>query len=306
MVKVNTLDIPDELKHLANKSFQKRDRFILGVVQSQRSELSKKRKKELSRVASVHSPQENRGSLLKYFATYWGALSLSKKDIWKSAGAVCGLTGWQLFISDSAARIKKFLSFGFDPSLFWQVRVGKISLNVSSKNYIISQSHALNYWVASKIKGKPWKKELKLLTEFFSLPLTLKIRYKSSFVVAGSLPFARFFADVITSYQGVNRVNRVEIPLTLSTDWTFAEITLSKVNGYIIKYDLYFELNDITGYLLIDNLRAEHSGQNWVRDPRCDDVSKIFNKGFSAVNPFWVVKNGASFGSFESVFDPSL
>ena len=85
---------------------QKRDRYILGVVQSQRALMSRAKRKELSRPAQVASPQQGRGSLFKYFSPFWRALSSGQKSVWAEAAAVSNLNGWQLFISDSAARIK--------------------------------------------------------------------------------------------------------------------------------------------------------------------------------------------------------
>lgn len=306
MVKVSYQDIPDELERVANKSFQQRDRYIRGVVQSQPRLLPKRKKRELSRVAKIASPMQSRGSMFKYLSPLWRALSSGEKKVWADAGKVSGLNGWQLFVSDSAARFKNYLDLGELPSDLWQVRTGKIKIDAPASSILIKQSHPYDYWITSKIRGKAWKSELKLLREYFSLPLTLKIRYKSNMISLNPDAFAKFYAIVLSSYQGVDRENKVEINLNLNTDWTFAEATLDKVSGYIMGYTLFLEVKNARGEILMDNLRAEHSGQNWVRDPRCDDVAKIFKKQFQIVKPFWEIEDEQAGASFLSVFPPAL
>src|SRR5665648_65512 len=106
MAKTAFMDIPDELKLAAQKSHQRRDRYILGVVQSARREPSKAQKRLLKRPAVVNSPQSGRGSMFRFLSPYWHALTNAQRVTWKTSAAYSALTNWQLFISDNAARIK--------------------------------------------------------------------------------------------------------------------------------------------------------------------------------------------------------
>ena len=306
MVKTSYVGTPDELRQLAQKSFQQRDRYILGVVQSQRRELSRAKKRELSRAAKVASPQKGRGSLFKYFSPFWRSLTSAQKAVWTQAAAVSGLNGWQLFISDSAARIKNYLQFGSDPNLLWQVRTGYIKIESPANNILLKQEHPLSYWVQSHVRGMSWKKTLQNLTEYFSLPLSLKIRYKSNLIPSGSIQRLRYFAIVKSSYQGVDRETEVICNLNPSTDWAEVSASLSSVIGYIISYILYIEVYGYVGELFIDNLRCEHGGFNWVRDPKSNEMDKIFIKQFAIIKPFWEIVNQPVGASFQSVFPPAL
>lgn len=306
MVKVGYQNIPDELKDLSSKSFMQRDRFVTGSVQSQRSLLSKNKRRELSRVAQINSPQSGRGSMLRFLSPKWRELSDLDREKWRIASEASKLNPWQLFVSDSAARFRNYLDLGATPSPLWQVRTGRIILNPPAKKILLKQEHPLDYWITSRVRGKWWKQELKLLREYFALPLTLKIRYKSDFIVAGDNPFVKYYAIVKTSYQGVDRINKIEINMSLNSDWTFAEVSLTGVVGYVIYYTLFLECNDVQGSVLVDNLRCEHSGQNWLRDPRCDDVSKIFNKQFKIVKPYWEEVEKPSGALWLSVYPPAL
>jgi hypothetical protein len=300
------MQTPDELKNLARKAVQQRDRFILGVAQSQRRELSRAKKRELSRTAIIHSPMEGRGSLFKYLSPYWRALTDMEKQVWRDAAVPSGLTGWTLFISDNAARIKNSLTFPVPPSDLWQVRAGRLVIEAPASEIILQQIHPQKYLVAQKIPGTPWKQRLVEIAETFGFPLTLAIRYKSDLTPEGGTQSARYYARVWTSYQGQDVYYDFEIPFSESTDWTYEEIEATVPRGIIIGYTLFLEIVGYRGTLMFDNIRAIHGGTNWARDPRCDDISKTFSKAFALVPPFWVPVSLPSGASYSSIFPPVL
>lgn len=306
MARTSTIDTPDELKNLFNKAFEKRDRFFLGALQGHKREPSRAQKKLLKRTAIINSPMEGRGSIFKYFSPYWHALSTAQKDVWKAGGVPSGLSGWQLFISDNAARVRNSLSFPVPPSELWQVRTGQIIIESPASSILMKQEHPLDYWISRKIPGKPWKQEPILLHESFSLPLELAIRYKSDLTPFGPEQIARFYAVVWTSYQGQDIENIIEIPFEESTDWTYEEADTTSLRGILIGYTLYIELVGYRGELLFDNVRAIHSGTNWARDPRCDFVNKEFKKAFSLVQSFWIPEDQGEGVSFSTVYPPAL
>jgi hypothetical protein len=45
-------------------------------------------------------------------------------------------------------------------------------------------------------------------------------------------------------------------------DWVSASATLTTLISYVIRYDMYFELKDLTGDVYFDNISVVHSGQN--------------------------------------------
>jgi len=105
--------------------------------------------------------------------------------------------------------------------------------------------------------------------ERLSLPLALAINYKSDLTSTGAGSFARFYATVRRLYQGQNLDQDLIVEIPLSSGWAEGEEELIEVVGVAIFYNLYIHLYKVTGTLLIDNIRATHSGQNWVRDPFC-------------------------------------
>lgn len=306
MARVESIETPDELKNLYNSALEKRDRFFLGVVQGHKRLPSKAQKKLLSRPSVVNSPIEGRGSLFRYLSPLWRGLTPTQKNVWKQASAFSSLTNWQLFISDNAARIRNSLTLEVPPSDLWQVRAGRLLIESPASEIILKQEHPLDYFVAQKVVGQSWKKELVLIQEIFSFPLTLEIRYKSDLSSTGPTQSVRYYAKVWSSYQGEDIFTDFSIDLDPSTDWEKKTLEISKPRGIIIGYTLFLEIVGYTGELLFDNIRAIHGGTNWARDPRCDKIEETFSKGFALVPPFWIPVSLPSGASFQSNYPPAL
>lgn len=306
MARTQSITVPDELKNQEAQALERRDRFILGVVQGHKRLPSKAQKALLKRTAVVNSPMEGRGSLFKFLSPYWRALTSEQKEVWSEASQHSALSNWQLFISDNSARIRNSLSLSVPPSELWQVRTGRLLIESPATEIILKQEHPQNYFVAQKIVGASWKYQLVNILETFSLPLELVFRYKSNLSAVGGTQIARYYARVWSSYQGQDIYNDVVIDIQPSTDWVIESETISNIRGIIIGYTLYLEIVGYTGEVLFDNIRAIHSGSNWARDPRCDDITKQFIKGFAVVPPFWIPVSLPSGASFSTVFPPSL
>lgn len=328
MARTSSIETPDELKTLQRLAHEQRDRYILGVVQAHKRLPSKIKKKDFANQ-----------SLFKLLAPYWRELTETEKDVWREAGVYSGISGWQLFISDNAARLKNDLELSVPPSDLWQVRAGRFVIQSPATEIILKQEHPQSYLILQKIVGTPWKKEMVTLTENFSLPLQLTIRYKSNLVpVSNGIPTgdevnfalheyieptgdevnfalinygggnsrARYYAKVWTSYQGKDIYTDFNVELSENTDWTIGTITTSGLRGILIGYTLYFEIVGYTGELLFDNIRAVHGGTNWALDPRCDQINKQFTKSFALVPPFWVPVSLPEGAQFYSIFPPAI
>lgn len=339
MAKTSTQQVPDELRPLFQKSVEQRDRYFLGVAQGHKRLPSDRQRKELKRVANINSPQVGRGSMFKFFSPMWRELTDEQKQVWRDASVNSSLSGWQLFISDNAARARASLEFGIPPDELWQVRTGRIEIDDPDGVVLLAQEHPLNYVVTQKMRGMAWKEEIVAVQENFGLPLEIQIRYKSNLVPVGGGSYtpplgnavdfslleytpptgsadfsfsspvesvARFYARVVTSYQGKDRVRDLVINFDPNTDWELLTAELSTTYGYIISYTLFLEIRGYTGEILFDNIRAIHSGQNWARDPKCDNVSRQFTKGFSQVMPFWTPLDFGPGVSFASYYPPAL
>jgi len=295
MARTTTIEVPDELKNLYNKTIERSDPFTFGTAQAHKALTPDARRVAL-----------REQSLFRFLSPIWRALTTEQKQVWKDAGVYNGISGWQLFISDNSARIRNDLELDVPPSDLWQVNAGQITIESPATEILLKQDHPQSYWVAQKVVGASWKKELSLITETFSLPLELEIRYKSDLTATGGTQRARYYAELWTSYQGEDIRNVYAIDFDPSTDWAYSEIAIAQQRGIIIGYTLYLEIYGYTGTLLFDNIRATHSGSNWARDPRCDSVNQTFRKAFAIVPPFWIPVSQPAGASFASYYPPAL
>jgi len=141
-----------------------------------------------------------------------------------------------------------------------------------------------------------------LITEDLALPVKISLNYKSNLVETAEGSFAKFYARFWHSYQGADLYTELEIPLDYVTDWKYAEANLTELLGYVVRYDLYIHLKDLTGDLYIDNVKVIHSSQNWVRDTYCHDINQGFTRAFYQIPKHWSAITLPDGASFESVY----
>lgn len=292
MAKVSYVDLLPTVEPSYYANLTMFDRFTAPHVGMHKTFVSRKSVKGLTQK-----------SLLPQIAADWALLSAGEKSDWSDAGVERGLNGWRLFVADKCARIKNGLSGNATPSLLHQSWVGRLKISSPADELKIAQLHPQFYWISRTIPGKKGQREPVRITEDFSLPLVLSLNYKSNLTSTGAGSFAKFYADVWYSYQGQNLSQIVEIPLDLVADWKTASVTLSTIETILVGYTLYFHLYKLTGDLYIDNVKATHSGQNWVRDTYCDDVYQTFSKAFYQIPDHWAPVTLPVGAEYDSVYE---
>jgi len=292
MAKVSYVDLLPtvELKYYSNLTMA--DRFIAPHVIMKKTFFSRKSVKGLTA-----------RSLLPQIATAWATLSNAEKTAWTSAGVQRALNGYRLFVADMSARIKNGIAGVATPSLLHQSWFGKLKITAPAEEIKIAQLHPAYYWVSQPVHGKKGQRVPIKVTEYFALPLTISLNYKSNLVSTGAGSFAKFYAEIWYSYQGQNLTKILEISLDAITDWKNATATLSTQVSIIIGYNLYFHIYKMTGELYIDNVKATHSGQNWVRDTYCEDILQTFSKAFYQIPDHWAPITLPSGAEYDSVYE---
>lgn len=289
MAKVSYIEIPEELKDSYSKSLQPGDRFVFPRITLKKKLVSRKRKIRL------------RGqSIFTKFAVFWKDFTDEQKDDWRQAGLETGLTNWQLFIQDHAARLAADLPGYADPKTLHQSWIGKFLFESFSDELLITQIHPKRYWIRQKVSGTKSQFQPVKIIEDFSLPLQISINYYSDLQSQNDDFEACFYADIWYSYQGVDLIKTIKIDFDLQSDWKNDSIQLDSITGQIIGYSLYFYFKNLTGEIYFDNIKAEHSEQNWVRDSACTDLTESFPIAFYQVPAHWFVidrTDGAHFGS---------
>lgn len=289
MAKTTYVDILPGLEQAYFTGVQSSDRFVFSRIIKKTTLLSVKKKKGLTL-----------RSLLPQVSETWQGLSEAQKTAWSSAGAQCDLNGYRLFVQDQSLRIKNEMSGTATPSTLHQSLVGNLHIEAPATELKITQIHPRFYWVSRKVTGKKGMYEPVLVTEDLALPVTISLNYKSNLTATGGGSFAKFYARFWHSYQGADQYTDLEISLDLIADWKNAETTLTTLLGYVIRYDLYIHLYNLQGDLYVDNIKVEHSGQNWARDPWCKDINQGFTRAFYQIPKHWagvIVPDGAIYDS---------
>jgi len=291
MAKTSYINISPELEETFWKNVQPGDRFTYSRVTVKNLLLSKNTKIKLAG-----------RSLFSIIADVWRTFTTIQKSAWSSSGDILGITGWQLFIQDQAARLGNNMTGHATPDLLHQSWVGQLHIESPATEAKIAQLHPRNYYIRQKVVGTKSQYSPVLITEDLNLPFTLGLNYKSNLTASGSDPYAKMYAVFWYSYQGENKEYTLEIDLDLVADWKTASIQLSVLLTYVVRYNLYIHLHDLRGDLYFDNIKAYHSSQNWAHDPHCKDIDKNFSRNFYQVPQSWVGITTSEGVDFESIY----
>jgi hypothetical protein len=291
MAKTTYIDILPGLEQSFFNGVKSSDRFMYSRIAKKQIYYTKKSVKGLTA-----------RSLLPTIAAAWGAFSGAQRLDWYNAGHESNLNGYRLFVQDKSLRIKNDLAGNATPSLLHQSFVGNLKIESPADAIKIVQLHPHFYWISQKVYGKKGMYQPVLVTEDLALPITISLNYKSELTESSSPSYAKFYARFWHSYQGVDRYTDLEIPLDYSSGWKNATATLTTLIGYVIRYDLYFDLHGLQGDLYFDNIVIEHSGQNWARDPFCKDVNQGFTRAFYQIPKHWAAVTLPDGSQYDSIY----
>lgn len=241
-------------------------------------------------------------SLLPQIRDYWMALEPAELAAWKAAAAVTRMNGWNLFVQDTAYRIKYGLPGLATPSLLHQYKVGRVEINAPAQRVLLAQYHPNKYWVSKKMVGNTSQREDIPVFEKLRLPLTIGCSFRANLTAVSDTPKARFYAIVYSSYQGRTIESEVGFDIPLQTDWTLGEATITEVIGVSRDYNLWIELDGVRGSFEWDNVVARHTGTNWARDLRCNDVNNELTRVNFQIEKSWEEQFLPTGAAFDSVY----
>lgn len=276
MARTNYLDIPLGQEEKYYSGLQSGDRFVFPRIVRKNAFFSRVKIKGLKAK-----------SYLPTISNLWENFTDEQKTAWKNIDPRAHPHGWRTFIADQSKRIKLGYEGVATPNEYHQDMVGAINIEAPAEEVLIAQYHPAYYYIKKKVQGTKNTYEPIQITEQFSLPFSISINYKSDLVSTGTGSFCKFYARVRHFYQGRDIDTNLEINIPLSGGWATLDQTLSLVLGEVVGYTLFIHLYKVTGTLLFDNLKAEHAGQNWLRDTYCKDISQIFTRAYYQVPKNW-------------------
>ena len=241
-------------------------------------------------------------SLLPQVAAEWAALTIGVQNDWKNAGLACALTGWKAYLKDRIIRIQTGLSGAATSSTLHQDYVGRLSVASPATNIKIAQLHPFQYFIYKKVVGTKSQYNPVSLTESFSMPVSIGISYKSALTSAGRGARARFWLEIISSYQGQDLTTVLACDFSLSADWSRVTNSISSVKGLPRGYTAYLEIFNATGDLWVDDILIQHNSLNWARDPNCNDIQQSFTKQFAQIPSHWVAVDTPDGSEYRSIY----
>ena len=289
MTRTTYIEIPAGQEELYYGGLKSGDRYTLPRIVKKTALLGR------SKIAKL---QEK--TYLPIINEAWAGLTEEEKEAWQNCDTHPQQHGWRLFVADMAQRLNLGLPGVATPNQYHQDLVGKIEIGAPASDAKIVQYHPAQYYVEQKVQGKKNMFQPVSVSEILALPLQISICYKSDLAAVGGGAFAKFYAVVRHYFKGQNYDTFLEIDLNLENDWNLVTDTLAVVDGEPVGYTLYIELYNVRGTLLFDNVKAEHSAQNWARDSYCKDISKTFSRAFYQVPENWAavsMPDGAAYGS---------
>jgi hypothetical protein len=291
MAIIGGLTIPDELIALFRKLVRVNDQYRYGSVARIGHLLSKEK------MLNVSSR-----SLLPQVRDLWASLSDAEKLLWKTAGNTINYNMWNLFVQDTSYRLKYGIPGLAVPSTLHQYKVGRLEISAPADSARLAQYHPEHYYKSVKVTGTKGLYEDVKITERLQLPLEVGLSYRAEFTATSGSPIARFYAVVTSSYQGRDIETEVGFDIDLSTDWQRQTVTITEALGVVRSYDLYLEFTDVRGWFEWDNVLSRHSGTNFARDFRCNDVNNALDRVNYQIEKSWEEELLPAGSAFDSVY----
>lgn len=252
------------------------------------------------------NPQQKRDvaqrSFLPIIRQKWAELSTEEQEDWKIAAAQNGQKGWNLFVQDTSYRLKYDLPGLATPNILHQYKVGKMVIAAPANTARLVQYHPVKYWKLEKVPGTKALYIDVAVIEQLQLPLTIEISYKSNMVAQSDHAKIRYYAEIISSYQGRNIITEVGFDIPLTSDWARQTIEATEVLGAVRSYNLWLDFIDVRGEFFWDNVVSRHSGTNYARDPRCTDVNNQLTRVNYQIEKSWEESFLPVGAAFDSVY----
>lgn len=291
MTQVGSIEIPPEIQALWNNLVAPVSPRTYGAVRKTGYLPSRQQKLNVST-----------RSLLPQVRDLWAALSPTEQAAWKAAGAVTHMNGWNLFVQDTAYRLKYGIAGVAVPSLIHQYKVGRIEIAAPAQKVVLAQFHPNKYYVSKKLPGKTTQREDVAIYEYLTLPLQVGCSFRSNLTAVTGTPIAKFYGIVYSNYQGRTIETEVGFDIPLTSGWTTETATITNVIGVARSYDLYITLDGVRGWFEWDNVIALHNGTNYARDMRCNDVNNNLTRANYQLEKSWEEQFLPSNTAFDSVY----
>lgn len=264
MTLVNNLDIPPEILDLWNKSC---------VVRY--GDYGTKIDKKFVTWRKRNFPSLIARGQFQSLANLWDRLTELQKTDWDDAGYWAGMSGWDLFASDTLWRISNNILGLATPNVYHQFLLGELVVLSPAEELSITQNYAVPAGV----------------------DVSWAINVKHALTSSGAGSYAKWVVRVHTGYwnDDINSPDVIiyEYDLTEFSDWDYVQD--SYIDGLINNPSVDFQLHiyKMTGSLYIDGIELNYNDQNFALDFQCNAIENNW--------VYDIVPNGAT---YRSIYPP--
>jgi len=214
-------------------------------------------------------------SWLTEISVLWATLTTIQKTAWETAGAVCNLTGYQLFTQDTSYRLENSLSGVATPNNIYQYKVIHV-YNANANWYLsFSQCHRESYDLFIKNPNQKNAYTPTPITENFVPPLKVEFYYKADLTPNPAGNTFHVTVCLVGMKDGVRVTDYQNVELNPSTDWIKFSQDFNLDVDYIYYYYVTIYMFKYTGEAFFDNFNIEHDSQNFAINPSCDDIFRL-------------------------------
>jgi hypothetical protein len=212
-----------------------------------------KQRRSYSRIDRKNLPSF---SLMPEACDAWNLLTSEIKNDWETAGAVCGLSGFSLFLQDKIYRIKNEIAGNETQNIYHQYKVVHLYIPEASGNVLIRQ----------------------IISRTLTFPATLYLSRKAELISEnGGSEFIKIRFRYFWDNLGTITEQTDELNLSLSTAWGNETLPITEQSNVTGHCELEIETDLIYGDLYYDNLYVSDINGIFSKDSNCQKSNKVYN-----------------------------
>lgn len=291
MAKVENQDVPILDKIPYERVLKPANRFVNISTRTKGFFNSRKRRKKLISYSNI-----------PYIASLWRGLTDVERASWETAAANSLRHGFQVFVQDTALRLKLSLPGLSTPNNQYQSYVGHVNIPSRGGEARLIQAHDPTYYILRKVFNTQTMYEPVLITEGSTEPITFSISHNDNLDTGGGSGFAILTISYKSGTGPFDNLDFDFFNLDLGSGWERQTFVGRSLPVGTVCYNMEIVFFDVSGDFWFDNIVAEHDGANWALDENCERVGEQFKKGAYDFFPSWSLLPGYDPATCDSVF----
>lgn len=235
-------------------------------------------------------------------ALLWDVQSDATRTLWATAGAVAGLTGYQLFFQDISFRLANDLPGIPIPNTLHQYKVLEIVTGDGYQEWAVYQFHYQNHLELQRQIGKKNATRWVEIEEGVPNDITFSFNYYSQMTWASDPEEYYAYVWIEGEKESGYDIEYHTFDLELFTGWQHFEENILTDFVSIYGYEIGFHSVGAQGTLLVDDFSFVYDSQDYAIDHNCDRVDEKFIDNGDGPDYAWWVNYDVGFERVDSLY----